>query len=322
MLSVETRINAAMLKSARRLATDHTVHALTETTLKLQLALEQLPWHTPDVAQNLHRWLGLMLGSEALERWEEITLGVSLTADLRGLTWRVCDSAEVFIPRLARYFELAGVAEAEMDRIAHAGASFQPERLEGWSEVYDGDINAGWAFPGVHQLAPALMQIATGPAIAPLADWAARHDVINCTHVGRAVGGADPYAQLQIPLPGADVDSQLEAGLDAFAALDVAAPPASVVMALQQANPRLSLSAWLSATGIVKLGLITPHPGDHLVFSLCRAAQQKPDEPLAAFEGALDVCGPSSIEVRRLAEGFGITLHYALSIKKREKPSV
>ena len=292
----------------------HTAYTLTATALRLQLALEQLPWHTPAVAQTLHRWLGEMLGPESLARWMEITLGVSLTADLRSLTWRVSDETGAFIPRLARYFEQMGVPEAEMERIAQAGSLFQPARLEGWFEVSDGNYNAGWTFPSRLPLAQALALTASGPAVAPLAGWAARHNVTNCTRLGRAVGGEHPYAELQIPLPGHDLKHQLEAAGEAFVGLDIAAPPPPVLTALRQtARARLSLSVWLSATGVVKLGLIALQPSTGLVVRLYHATHCALDETWAAFEGALDVSGPSSIEGQRLAAGFGIMSHYILS---------
>ncbi|MEA3309304.1 MAG: hypothetical protein U9Q70_07320 [Chloroflexota bacterium] len=293
----------------------HRAYTLTATTLKLQLALEQLPWRTPAIAQTLHHWLGELLGPESLTRWPEIMLGVSLTADLRGLTWCVNDEAGAFIPRLARYFERAGVSADEMERIAQAGATFQPARLAGWFEIYEGNYNAGWAFPAPLPLAQALAHTASGPAVAPLAEWAARHDVTTCTRLGRAVGGEYPYTELQIPLPGADVEQQLAAAEDAFVVLDIAAPPpVPVLTALRQAaNPDLGLSIWLSATGVVKLGLIAQQPSAGLVTRLYHAADHALDETRAAFEGVLDVPGPASIEGQRLAAGFGIISHYTLS---------
>lgn len=289
------------------------VYAMTTTALKLQLALEQLPWRTPAVAQTLQHWLGEML-AEGLVRWPEITLGVSLTADLRGLTWRVSDEAGAFIPRLAGYFECAEVSPAEMDRIAQAGAIFQPERLEGWFEVYDGGYNAGWVFPSTLPLVQALALTTAGPAVTPLADWAARHDVTTCTRLGRAVGGEYPYTELQIPLPGTELEQQLEAAEDAFVALDIVTPPTPVLTVLRQAaNPGLALSVWLSVTGVVKLGLVAPQPSAGLVVRLYHATHCALDETCAAFEGALDVSGPASIEGQRLAAGFGIISHYTLS---------
>ncbi len=286
-----------------------TLKTATTAMLKLQLALEQLPWRTSELALQLHHGLGVLLGPDALTRWAAITLGVSLTADLRGLTWRVVDDAEAFIPRLARYFELVEVPEVEMDRIAQAGAAFQPERLEGWMEVYDSELNAGWAFPQPLPLIPVLEQLVTGPAVAPLRDWAARHDVTTCTRVGRAVGGEHPYTELQIPLP--DTDQRLAKGLNLFKSLGVAPLAAPVLTALEVSSKLdLMLSAWLSATGVVKLGLIVTKPRGQLVLRLYHAIQQRPGETLAAFEGALDVLGPSEIEAQRFSDGAGLTLHY------------
>ena len=311
--------NTFIMSNLEPNTTLNTAGTLTATVLKLQLALEQLPWRTPAVAQTLHRWLGEMLGPESPARWPEITLGVSLTADLRGLTWRVSDEAGAFIPRLARYFERAGVSEEEMERIAQAGARFQPAQLAGWFEVYDGNYNAGWAFPASLPLAQALTLTTSGPAVAPLAEWAARHAVTTCRRLGRAVGGEHPYTELQIPLPGVDVAQQLAAGVDAFATLDIAAPPPPVLTALRQAaNPGLALSVWLSATGIVKLGLVASQPSTGLITRLFHATHRTLDETWAAFEGALDVPGPASIEGQRLAAGFGISAHYTFPRSKNK----
>lgn len=288
-----------------------TLKTATAAMLKLQLALEQLPWRTSELALQLHHGLGVLLGPDALTRWDAITLGVSLTADLRGLTWRVVDDAAAFIPRLARYFELTGVPGAEMERIAKAGAVFQPERLEGWLEVYEDNLNAGWAFPQPLPLIPVLEQLAEGPAVAPLRDWAARHDVTTCTRAGRAVGGEQPYTELEIPLPITDVDQGFTKGLDLFESLDIASLTAPVLTVLERSHTLgLKLSVWISATGVVKLGLIRTEPSGQLVFRLYHAMQQRPDETLAAFEGALDVPGPSGIEAQRLSDGAGLTLHY------------
>lgn len=292
---------------------------ITATYLRMQLALEQLPWATQAVTDAMHRWMGEML-SPATFFWEtDVEFGVSLSADLRRLTWCVTDRSEDFIPRLAGYFEKAGVSEREMERIARIGEAIQPDRLGAWFEVLDTTFNAGWVFPVDLPLSQALAHVDSGRARDQLAAWAEQHEVTTCTRLGRAVGAGNPYTELQLRLPGEEIGQQIEIGSSAFSALQVPQPPAAVWVALRESgNPSLptqsspSLSVWLSATGVVKVGLVVTCLSTRFMIQFFRAASLKPDETLAAFEGALDVKGPAHIEGQQLSHGFGVECHYTL----------
>ncbi len=292
---------------------------ITATYLKMQLALEQLPWATPTVTEAMHRWMGEMLSPVTFFWKTAVEFGVSLSADLRRLTWRVTDTPEDFIPRLADYFEKADISEREMDRIAHIGEVIQPSRLGAWFEVLDTTFNAGWVFPVDIPFAQALTYTESSQARDQLAAWAEQHEVTTCTRLGRAVGAGNPYTELQLRLPGEEIEQQIEVGSSAFSALQVPQPPAAAWVALRNwgnssltTQPGMSLSIWLSATGVVKVGLLVTCPSTRFVIQLCRAASLKPGETLAAFEGALDVKGPAHIEGQQLSHGFGVECHYTL----------
>ena len=267
----------------------------------------------------MHQWMGEML-SPVTFFWETaVEFGVSLSADLRRLTWRVTDTSEDFIPRLADYFEKAGVSEREMDRIARMGEAIQPTRLGAWFEVLDAAFNAGWVFPVDLPFTQALACTEFSQARDQLAAWAEQHQVTTCTRLGRAVGAGNPYTELQLRLPGEDIEQQMEVGSSAFSALQVPQLPAAAWVALRDlgrpsltTQSGLSLSVWLSATGVVKTGLLVTCPSTRFVIQLCRAASLKPDETLAAFEGALDVTGPAYVEGQQMSHGFGVECHYTL----------
>ena len=292
-----------------------TGYDVTMTCVRLQMAAAALLDGRSPAAREMDRWMGKMLSAGSFTGEAATEFGVSLSADHRRLTWRVYGDPDHLIPPMGDYLLAAGIPDAEICRLGEAEETIAPERLCTWIERTGESLNVGWTFPVDVPLAQAL----PGAARAGLREWAKKHGIEACTSLGRAIGAGNPYSQLRLPLPGEKTAPQLAAALEAFAALGVPSPSDDVVGALlERGRAELALSAWLSASGVVKMGLLVPQPETKLALHLCRAAGVRPDQykTLAGFEGVLGVDGPAYAECQQFADGFHVEFHYVPPVGK------
>jgi hypothetical protein len=284
---------------------------VTAMCVRMQMASMLLPGSRPAVAARMDDWLARMLSPNSPVDETVREFGVSVTADLGRLTWTVSGEAGAMIPVIGEYLTEVGVSEAELDRLAEADEAIQPARLGSWIECRGESLDLGWLFPVEMPLVQALDVVEPSVKRDQVGEWAARQGLETCSCLGRSLGVGHPYTQLCLPLPKTGLQQQLVAALEAFSSLSVPALSDQVVLSLLQGGPaNLALSLWLSAKGLVKIGLVLPQPETWQVLHLCRALRIDEDEMLAAFEGALGVEGPNAVEVQSFAGGSGIELHY------------
>ncbi|AOX02093.1 hypothetical protein BJP34_24015 [Moorena producens PAL-8-15-08-1] len=263
----------------------------------------------------MSQWLNRMLSLGTFTGEAANEFGISFTINQGQLTWLVSGNPDSMIPQLSEYLIEVGTSESELERISAAEEKIKPARLGVWISRTEETTNTGWYFPVNIPLSQALAGVEVSQAKQQLTSWASRHKLETCSGLGRSIGVGNPYTELWLPLPGDQIEQQLFLALEGFSALGVPSlPDQALVAILKSSQVGLVLSVWLSATGVVKIGLLVPNPGTRLMLQLWRTAGINQYEVFAAFEGALGVDSPAYVECQFLSKGFGVELHYILDL--------
>ena len=170
---------------------DKAISQAAATRLKMQLALAQIPLQR-NQSHALEEWLDsvpLLSGDTPVQ----VSYGVSLTSDLKQLTWRASGSASEFIPRVVRFFDDIGVSQKERLLLAKIGQQLMPESLGYWLQARDTDLDGGWFLPKPMQLQQAFDTGLITESHQPVLEWAERHRVTDVISLERSVGESTPF---------------------------------------------------------------------------------------------------------------------------------
>lgn len=278
--------------------------------LQVPLSLSHVPFVRGEMEGLLVGWLDGMLPPEETARLRDFSIGVSISADLDKLTWRVAGATEQFLPRVRQYIQDLGTPDEEAQRLDNVVSELNPAQIGGWIEATPDGIDGGWYLPEEFSMEQVLKFVGDSKACEKVQAWARGHLVDMCQRLERAAATDSPYTRLLLALPGDGKEQQLAAGLDLFLELSVQAPPEMALQALRDAAGPLGLCVGLSATGTVSLGLLGARPETRQVVQMSMALGIENDRALAAFEGSMGVQGATYLEYCQAAEGPFIELHY------------
>ncbi|HXF63956.1 MAG TPA: hypothetical protein VNK95_20190 [Caldilineaceae bacterium] len=299
--------------------------------LRLTLAQMHLPGPLRAANATLIAWLdSLSVGPALVGPGQELAaprldFEAAITAAFDRLTWRAAGPSALMIPAMQGFFNQVGADEDALARLADLGGRLDPHRLGVWVEASDGDmdggVDAGWYLPEPLPLDVGLEAARAlspeNPKLTQLQAWAEAAGAQSCERLGRSVAPGSAFSEIRIVLPGSGVDEWVLAGVRLMEALRMPALPDDALGALLNAETgQMLASLWLTATGVAKAGLLAAAPSLELTLSLFRLATgaRQPEDytALAAWQGNLDVDGPSWIECQQRAGGFGVELHYHL----------
>ena len=295
--------------------------------LRLTLAQMHLPGPLRTVNTTLIAWLdSLSVGPALVEPGQEsaaprLDFEAAITAAFDRLTWRAAGQAALMIPAMQGFFNQVGADEDQLAQLAELGERLDPHQLGVWVEASDGSVDAGWYLPEPLPLDVALEAANTlspnNPKLAQLHQWAEAAGAHTCERLGRSVAPGSAFSEIRIVLPGPGVDEWVLAGVRLLETLRMPALPDEALGALLNAETgQMLASLWLTSTGVAKAGLLAAAPSLDLTLSLVGlatgASQAEDYTALAAWQGNLDVEGPSWVECQQRAGGFGVELHYNL----------
>ena len=275
----------------------------------------------PPRDEQLSAWLASVPVPADLADVEAVHLAVSVTCTLRRLTWWADGAPDLFLPAMAEYFERVGAVSAELDRLSEIGPRLRPERLGYWATVAEGLFDAGWHFPSALPLADACAFAPASPANGSVRTWAAAHKINRCTSLSQSIGQGNRVTALQIPLPPGTLEQQTAAALQLYQTLRLPDPPDQALGAmLNTQRAELSLSVWLLADGVARLGLLAPEPSIMTMLDICQADPAfRHADALATFSGLLGADRPLWVECADTPDGVEVELHYRPSGDVPEK---
>src|SRR5262245_24859057 len=105
------------------------------TRLKMQLALTGLTAVPESMDEDLDKWLESVPLPPDFPDGLDAELGVSLSADLRMITWRAAGHPSGYIPKLAKYFSDVGVSPPDIGKINDAGEGLRPNKIGSWIRI-------------------------------------------------------------------------------------------------------------------------------------------------------------------------------------------
>lgn len=305
--------------------------------LRLRAATLPLPPLPAGHGELLEAWLqSLPLPSEDAPGEPLSALGLTITGDLRHITWFAAGDPAQMIPPMATFLQSAGAGAAEMERLGAAGAAVEPALLGSFFESRADGANAGWFFPGRAPAALLAGQVDAPELSDALLRWLQDYPDAELLSLGRAMGagaggagsgedggedggesGGEPYTRIALSLPQEqthDLSQALPAALALFDALGAPPPPDAALAELQVQPPAaLAVSFWLGRAGLYKAALTAFEPSLSLVIALAQEVGATAAlDTLAALQALLDVQDAAAVELQVRADGYGIELMYEL----------
>jgi hypothetical protein len=281
--------------------------------IRMQAARLGVPASKPPRDQQLDDWLDSLPLLATMSKDSGIEYEVSVTGKGDRLTWRASGLPQDFMPVMNDYWHEVGASSLELEKLQKIGKKLLPDILGSWIEATESGIDTGWYFPFEIPIEQALDIASPSEANDIVSEWADEFDLDICDRLGATLADGYPYTAIQIPVLRDDIEEQIYIALELFSALKLPAPPESAIGAiLTQAEGELSISIWLTSSGISKLGILVSDPSNRLLIDLCHVADIQDLEFIAGFQGLLSVENPTLIECQQRSNGFGIEIHYLL----------
>lgn len=281
--------------------------------IRMQAARLGVPASKPPRDQQLDDWLDSLPLLATMSKDSGIEYEVSVTGKGDRLTWRASGLPQDFIPVMNDYWHDVGASDLELEKLQIVGKNLLPDIFGSWIEATESGIDTGWYFPLEMPLEQALDIASPSEANDIVSDWANKFDLDICDRLGATLADGSTYTEIQIPLLRDDIEEQIYIALELFSVLKISQPPEAAIGAiLAQAEGELSISIWLTDSGVNKLGISVSDPSNMLLIDLCHAADIQDLEFIAGFQGLLSVENPTLIECQQRSNGFGIEMHYLL----------
>lgn len=279
-----------------------------DSLIRMRSAAALLPTVGEEGQQLLSEWLDQMLLPMS-PLADDTQLRVAVSADLRETTWSAANTRTLLVEKLAALMEYNGLPAEEAAALQRAAETLGGV-LWSWLTTDGSQQRGGWLVEGVLPLADAWKFFPSHQANATLAEWCRRGGADACIAIGRCAG-ADPYGILKIEPWGESILADLQLHNGICEELGVAPLPEPLLELVLEDDPDyLEFSFWVGSPGVVQVGVAVPRPGDELVLKSAMVLGEESVDSLAAFEGALGVERCSAVELRRLAEGLAMRIHY------------
>jgi hypothetical protein len=304
----------------------------------MQLAVAILPTAPVLPWQTMAELLDEMVPPAGVPASEgDVAFGVSVTSDWQTLIWHVVDDRSRLLSRIGENVQLAGAPASPLLPLIKASIAAGTTRLGCWCRGATSGLTTGWSLPVEIPLEPLSSLIPAHPAGLTIRKWAKRADIQTCQEIEQCYLGAASQLSLQLPLPGAEITTQLAHALELFEQLGIEGIPDAQLAAIAALVPpatQLALYAELSNTGLAEAGIAVPKPPLHLILQLheLRATRSEQDregdllrkeyqrdgnrhekgenERLAAFQGMLGAANIDLLRCVQSARGFHLRYTY------------
>jgi hypothetical protein len=276
--------------------------------LNLQISLSQLPIIEEWMDIHLDRWLEHNPTPPDMPDGEAVSYFAMFGSDLRRVWWGAWGDPRGFVPRMADYFKLCNIAKSDAQLLDQIGEALEPKLAGSWIGVWGGKVTTGWHFWDPQPWEKVEAMFGTHEAKYQLKGWVEANHVERIERFTQSIGDS-AYSEIELVVPGEDVDTQLAALSRAFAQFTGAPLEDAVIERLRGAGiANFALALRIRAGKIVRVGALAPGIGLDAIEALCREAKVGFDDKLRKLAGALGE-GIARVEYGRAGERAGVDVY-------------
>ena len=276
--------------------------------LNLQISLSQLPIIDEWMDIHLDRWLEHLPMPPEMPDGEAVSYLAMLASDVRRVWWGAWGDPRGFVPKMADYFKLCNIAKSDAALLDQIGEHLEPKLVGSWIGVWGGKVTTGWHFCDPHAWPKVEPMFGTHEAKFQLKKWVEDHQIERIERFTQSIGD-NAFSEVEIALPGTNVDAQVDALAAAFTHFTggpLASPLLTRLRAL--AAPALALSLRIRGGKIARVGALIPGVPVDEVQRLCDDAKLPTDARLGKLVGAIGE-GVARVEYGRAGEHAGVDVY-------------
>lgn len=278
-----------------------------EHILRLRYSLASLKNISPEKEELMTEWIGQMLQPD-----DDYQLSVSISSDISESTWKVNTETKINMERYIEFMQFAEFKPIETELLKKVTTAFKGDLIT-WMNIGNEKQNTGWEiYNGIFPLDKVWGIIPESTQRNTLKNWLSEIGVEAIVKYGRSIA-ADTYSYINFELPGESVVENLELYYNLCAKLNLDPLPTAILDLIAASEPDyLEIACYLSAQGIIKIGILIPDPSDNFV-SLINMVNGEGDlEMQAAFQGSLGSDDYSGIEIYRDNDGINSELTFSM----------
>lgn len=294
--------------------------ALFDARVRLDLALAVIPTIHRLQRERLLAWFDLMV-RDTLSPAEPVQLSVIAPWHRQRVGWRVATERRLLMSPLTEYLQALGTTELELSAVRKLGDMVDIEQMGAWLEAGQHGLETGWFCPEPMELERALELAPDTHDRLAVHVWAKEYGIDRCLSCAHSVHPANPWTEICVELPGAELLDQLCAARVIYKALSMPVPDNDTYSALLRAGTSdLLLVLGLSAVGPVRIGIAAPRPTYDGTVQLARigakADHETSAEGVEALRRTLGVSSPpDTVTWLRDATGICVELLFAVPIR-------
>jgi len=276
--------------------------------LNLQISLSQLPIIDESMDLHLDRWLEHNPMPTDMGMGESVTYLAMLGSDLRRVWWGSWGAPGGFVPKMADYFKLCNIAKSDAALLDGIGEQLEPRLVGSWIGVWGGKVVTGWHFWDPHPWSQIEGLFGTHEAKFQLKKLVEDFKIERVDRFTQSIGD-NAYSEVEVPMPGTEVEEQVEALNAAFLRL-TGAPMANALLDRFRAvtAPQFSLAVRIRGGAIARVGALAPGIGLTDLEKLCADAKVGFDPKLPKLVGALGD-GIARVEYGRAGDKAGVDVY-------------
>src|SRR3954471_10519611 len=183
--------------------------------LNLQISLSQLPMIEEWMDIHLDRWLEHNPTPPDMPDGEGVTFLAMLGSDLRRVWWGAWGDPGGFVPKMADYFKLCNIAKSDAGVLDQIGELLEPKLVGSWIGVWGGKVITGWHFWDPQPWSKVEQMFGTHEAKFQIKKLVEDFKIDHIARFTQAIGD-EPFSELEIAMPGGEVEEQVEALNAAF----------------------------------------------------------------------------------------------------------
>ncbi|HEY0192676.1 MAG TPA: hypothetical protein VGC42_16265 [Kofleriaceae bacterium] len=276
--------------------------------LNLQIGLSQLPFVEEWMDIHLDRWLEHLPMPTDMPNAQAVSYLAMLGSDLGRVWWGAWGDPGGFVPKMADYFKLCNIAKSDAALLDQIGEHLEPKLVGSWIGVWGGKVTTGWHFWGSQPWDKVESMFGTHEAKYQIKKWVEDHGVERIERFSQSIGDA-PFSEIELAMPGADVDAQVDALSAAFATFTGAPLEPALVAGLRAiSEPKFSLGLRIRGGKLSRVGALLPGIALEDVAQLCADAKVPVEARLPKLVGALGE-GITRVEYGRAGDRAGVDIY-------------
>jgi hypothetical protein len=276
--------------------------------LNLQISLSSLPMIEEWMDIHLDRWLEHNPMPTEMPNGTSVSYLAMLGSDLRRVWWGAWGDPGGFVPKMADYFKLCNIAKSDAAVLDGIGEALEPKLVGSWIGVWGGKVTTGWHFWDPHPWGAIEALFGTHEAKFQIKKLVEDYKIDHVDRFTQAIGD-NAYSELEISMPGAEVEEQVEALNAAFLRLTGAPLAHSLFERFRAVTvPQFSLAIRVRGGAITRVGALAPGIAMTDIEKLCADAKVPVDPKLPKLVGALGE-GIARVEYGRAGDKAGVDIY-------------